>query len=136
MLKLKDFVQYDKINWRQLSTNPNAIHILEQNPDKIRWDMLSKNPNAIHILEKNMYHINWCCLSTNPNAIHLLEQNMDKIRWFSLSKNPSIFELDYKGMKERCSIYKEELICKAFHPSRIAKYLNMGLEMEDLDNYL
>jgi hypothetical protein len=136
MLKLKDFVQYDKINWRQLSANPNAIHLLEQNPDKIDWVSLSQNPNAIHILEQNPDKISWDTLSANPNAIQFLEQNMDKISWFSLSKNPSIFELDYKGMKEMCSIYKEELICKAFHPSRIAKYLNMGLEMEDLDNYL
>ena len=83
-----------------------------------------------------MYYVNWCCLSTNPNAIDILERNPDKISWFSLSKNPSIFELDYKGMKEMCSIYKEDLICKAIHPSRIVKYLNMGFELEDLDNYL
>jgi hypothetical protein len=25
--------------------NPNAIHILEQNPDKIDWVKLSKNPS-------------------------------------------------------------------------------------------
>ena len=114
MFKLKEFIKEDKLNWQ--------------------W--LSKNPNAIHILEQNMYEVNWCCLSTNPNAIDILELNPDKISWFSLSRNPSIFELDYKGLKERCSVYKEELICKAFHPSRISRYLDMGIEIEDLDDYI
>jgi hypothetical protein len=39
----------DRINWDNLSTNPNAIRILEQNSDKINWWHLSKNPNAIHL---------------------------------------------------------------------------------------
>ena len=47
----------DKINWGILSSNPNAIHLLEQNQDKIDWFMLSSNPNAIHLLEKNIYKI-------------------------------------------------------------------------------
>ena len=80
--------------------------------------------------------VNWMWLSLNPNAIHMLEQNPDKIRWFSISRNPTIFELDYKGMKGRCSIYKEELMIKVFHPSRIERYLDMGISMEDFDDYL
>jgi hypothetical protein len=75
-------------------------------------------------------------LSTNPNAIHLLEKNPHKICWERFSKNPSIFELDYQELKKRCIIYKEELIQKAFHPSRIQKYLDMGISIDDLDNYL
>ena len=42
--------------------------------NKIDWSMLSTNPNAIHILEKNMNKIDWRCLSYNINAIHLLEK--------------------------------------------------------------
>ena len=34
----------DKVNWRALSTNPNAITILEQNLDKVYWYHLSGNP--------------------------------------------------------------------------------------------
>jgi hypothetical protein len=52
MLKLKGFIQEDKCNWKWLSSNPNAIHLLEQNPNKIDWGCLSGNPNAIHLLEK------------------------------------------------------------------------------------
>ena len=92
--------------------NPNAIHLLEQNPDKIHWRLLSFNPNAIHLFEKNP----------------------DKIHWVELSCNPSIFGYDYEALKERCLIYKEELIQKAFHPSRIQKYLDMGISIDELDN--
>ena len=42
----------DKIDWTNLSFNPNAIHILEKNLDKVSWYCLSENPNTIHILEK------------------------------------------------------------------------------------
>ena len=33
----------DKVNWRYLSYNPNAIHLLEKNLDKVDWDHLSQN---------------------------------------------------------------------------------------------
>jgi len=68
--------------------------------DKINWIYLSSNPNAIHLLEKNIdKKTTWSCLSTNPNAIHLLEKNIDKIDWKWLSSNPSIFEIDKKQLK-------------------------------------
>ena len=44
----------DKVDWRYLSSNKNAIKILEQHQDKIAWKMLSINPNAIHLLEQNL----------------------------------------------------------------------------------
>ena len=124
----------DYIDWTYLSKNPNAIHLLEANPDKIHWTYLSMNPNAIHLLEANPDKIHWTYLSMNPNAIHFLEANPDKIYWSCLSSNPSIFELDYLALKERCNIYKEELTQKAFHPSRIQKYLDMGISIDELDN--
>jgi hypothetical protein len=126
----------DEIEWDLLSGNPNVIHLLEQNPDKINWCCLSSNPNAIHLLEQNPDKIDWYWLSTNPNAIHLLEQNPDKIDWGGLSANPSIFELDYNALKERCSIYKWELLEITLQPSRIEKYIEMGVEMGELGNYI
>ena len=67
--KLLPWIPVAKLVWNELSGNPNAIHLLEQNLDKIFWNQLSEN----------------------PNAIHLLEQNPDKIFWGRLSKNRSIF---------------------------------------------
>jgi len=110
--------------------------LLEANPNEIDWDLLSRNPNAIPLLENNPGKIHWEWLSYNPNAIHLLEKNPDKINWSKLSSNPSIFEIDYEALKKRCLIYSEELIQKAFHPSRIQKYLDVGISIDELDNYL
>ena len=67
---------------------------------KIDWIELSYNPNAISLLEQNQDKIDWVELSGNPNAIHLLEQNMDKINWNTLSENPSIFKLNTKKIYE------------------------------------
>ena len=53
-----------------------------------------------------------------------------------LSKNPSIFELDYNALNERCSIYKWELLEVALHPLRIERYLDMGIKMSELNNYI
>lgn len=76
--------------------------------------------------------------SSNPNAIDLLEEKPDKINWRYLSENPSIFEIDYyyDELNQRCLIYKEELIQKAFHPSRIQKLLDRGISIDDLDDCL
>jgi hypothetical protein len=47
------FDNMEKINWRELSANPNAIPFLENHVDKIDWCQLSGNPNAIYLLEQN-----------------------------------------------------------------------------------
>ena len=115
-----------------LSYNPNAIHLLEQNPDEIDWDNLSSNPNAIHLLEQNQDKINWGMLSRNPNAIHLLEQNQDKIHWGMLLGNPSIFIYDYEGMKQKNKLFAENLIKTVFHPDRIFDRVERGMEFDDV----
>ena len=109
---------------------------VKKNLDKIDWKILSENQNSIDILEKNLHKIDWSHVSTNPNAMDILRKNQDKIGWNELSSNPSIFELDYSALKEHCAIYKEELIKIALHPSRIQKILDLGLEIEDLDDYI
>ena len=95
--------------------NPNAIHLIEQNPNSINWDSLSENPNAIPLLEQYPDKINWDILSVIPNAIHLLEQNPEKIDWDILSYNPAIFEIDYNALYKRIEPFKEQLIAKCFH---------------------
>jgi hypothetical protein len=66
----------------------------------------------------------------------LLEQNPEKINWEFLSENPSIFELDYKALEDKCSIYKWELLEFAYHPLMICKYLNMGITMGQIEQYV
>ena len=36
----------EQMNWFSLSSNPNAIHLLETNLDKVCWVSLSENPKA------------------------------------------------------------------------------------------
>jgi hypothetical protein len=71
---LLDWIDKDKLNWRNLCENPNAIDLLEleENYDKINWHHISLNPNAIDLFKKNYDKINWRILSANPNAIKLL----------------------------------------------------------------
>jgi hypothetical protein len=33
---------------------------------------------------------------------------------------------------ERCAIYKEEIMMRAWHPSRVEKLLEMGYDIEDM----
>jgi hypothetical protein len=120
-----------------LSENENAVHIIENNLHKIHdWKTFSKNPKAMHILEKNLDKVNWKTFSENPSAIEILLKNMDKVCYKRLSRNPAIFEYDCQGLKEQCDIYREELIKKTMHPSRIQKLLEQGIDLEDLEFYL
>ena len=84
-------------------------------------------------ISKNLEKIdNWVWLSSNPTAIPLLKQHPDKIVWYELFQNPSIFEYDYAAMKETHRDLKEELIQRAWNPSRIAAWLDAGVDLEDL----
>ena len=97
---------------------------------------MSSNINAISILEKNVDKIYWKRLSSNPMAIHLLEQNQDKINWERLFINPNIFCCDYDYYKKRMDIHREELMKKVLHPRRLAYYLELGYDMFDIDCYV
>ena len=108
-MKLRDWINLDKIDWDWLSLNPNAMHLLEQNQDKINWYYLSKN----------------------PNAVHLLEQNPDKINWGWLSENPSIFTYDYTKLRQsRLNLHKD-LIEHIWHPSTIQKWSELHCKSDE-----
>jgi hypothetical protein len=61
----------------------------------------------------------------------LLRDNPEKINWNGLSKNPAIFELDYQKMKESKRELNEAIIAEAWHPKRIARWIEMGFDIED-----
>ena len=54
-MKLLNWVDINKLNWDDLSSNPNAIHLLEANPMKINWYWLSRNPSIFEIDVKQSY---------------------------------------------------------------------------------
>ena len=106
-------------------------NFIKENKDKIDWEQLSTNPNAIELLKENKDKINWISLSMNPNAIEILKKNQDKIDWKYLSYNPSIFTYDYKKIKKHNLNINREVIEYVFHPSRISyeKILNFCNEI-------
>lgn len=76
LLSLNGNITYDMIdfiNWKYLSKNKNAIHIIKNNIDKINWEYIGENENAIDIIEQNMDKISYDSLVLNKNAIHLIE---------------------------------------------------------------
>lgn len=136
------------IDWDWLSTNPNAMEMLQQNPDNISWTLLSQNPNpiAIQMLKDNPDAINWSQLlyNKNPDVMVLVEQNWKTLLkkyenrdehhgfWQHVSLNQNIFVLDYSRMKQNRSQLNREIIEAAMHPNRIAKWLEQGIEPDDL----
>ena len=117
MLKLRDWINIDKIDWNGLSYNKNAIKLLKENKNKI----------------------NWYNLSENPNAIELLKDNKNKIVWWHFSKNPNIFTYDYKLMKEtmKNSRIAEELMSVIFHPKNMNKWKDWGfLEHQEFMDFI
>ena len=100
---LLDWIDTDKLNWDRLSTNPNAIDLLE---DRIKYEKTLTQERYNNLKNK----INWYNLSSNPNAIDLLKErikyektltieqynNLDlfeKIDCNSLSANPNAIDL-------------------------------------------
>jgi len=58
--------------------------------NKLYWKNLSYNKNAIDLLKKNQYKIHWKVICLNPNAIELIE---DKIQEESYFKKFSVIKL-------------------------------------------
>jgi hypothetical protein len=50
-------------------------------------------------------------------------QQLNDVRMEPLSKERCI---------KRCAKYKEEIMMKAWHPSRVAMLIDMGYDMEDI----
>jgi hypothetical protein len=100
------------ICWFQLSSNENAISILEKHQKYINWHYLSGNPNAISILEKNIDKIDWPEFVYNKNGIRLLEKNIDILSQYDpvmqlreiLSVNENAADLS-EQYRENCIIW-------------------------------
>ena len=86
----------DKLDWEQISRNPNiSIAIIDKYPDKPwDWDSISCNPNiTMEFVEKySDKPWNWGCIAYNPNiTMDIVEKYPDKPwDWFWISNNPNI----------------------------------------------
>jgi hypothetical protein len=148
-------------DWGYLSKNPKAMPILVNNWEKVDWVAFSRNPSAIHMIiellqqqkdydlkcAKNMElkqrfddGISYLYVNQEENrsiyrSLYKYYDDFYKINYHSLSMNPAIFEEDYQGLKERCDIYRKELMEKAMHPRRMMALLDQGINVEDLEDY-
>jgi len=111
------------------------MDLLTQNQDKINWKWLSRNPNAMDLLIQNLDKIDWKWLSCNPNAMDLLMQNQDKINWRNLSRNPSICTTyDYVKIREANAI-KTQCVQEYFnHPRFVEEFLQTH-DIDELDSF-
>ena len=64
-------------------------------------------------------------------SMEFLEKNQDKISWDYLCKNEGINELNYKFLKERMDIIREDLMKAVYHPKRLGYYLELGYDIFD-----
>ena len=109
---------YKQWEYDCLSSNPNITwDIVKANPDK-PWNYqgLSLNPN-----------ITWDIVKANPNKdwdyCYLSQNKMSKYEF-----PKSIMK---RRAKERTSIIKEELVSKSWHPDRVQKWLDAGMDIDD-----
>ena len=118
------------------NTCPLAIKYLEEHLDGADWRALSRNAAAMHILQKNPKKIVWSEYSKNPAAIHDLEKNTIKVYIKDILSNPSVLDIDYKKMAEvRTRVIFEDLMKKSLHPTKIQKYVDAGLEPDGSVKY-
>jgi len=138
--KLKDWIEIQKIDWYNLSLNPNAINLLLKNQDKINWDNFSLNPNAINILLENFDKINIRNFVQNDNLLEAFDNIKDKINWLdyiiSLSKNKNSQKIfnkhtNYFKINGLLSCFYEEVINNVKYNISLIKDVNELLEFKN-----
>jgi hypothetical protein len=142
IVRIKDNINKDIIDWKWLSNQPHLIDIIEQHlEDYVDWFSLASNPGAAHIIERNLDKIEFSLLASNPNAISIIEKKLDKYNfniddedkdfWDNLSANPNAYSI----LKDNiCNINWEIL---ASNPNVIFIFTNLMIEKNKLIyNYL
>ena len=137
---------FEKLNWEQLLLNPVAIPLLVKKVDTFNsydWYQILFNPSVDLFLEqidldKYFGCINFHMLSSNNNTgvLNFIMKHYDKINDYEkiamtmgLIVNPAFFQFDYQQMSiNRSKTIYIELISKAFHPSRVSKWLDYHLD--------
>jgi hypothetical protein len=128
-----------------LSKNSNAMDLLMKHPELIHNRCIFANPNALSYLESldrnNIKKRLDYMAGNNPNAFQFIEKMLNQgiisnndiynIHSHLIANDSfeSLFDLDYQAMsKTRTKLLQDELMAKAFHPSRVAKWLDYHCE--------
>ncbi len=133
----------DKLHTLLFSQNEKAMDVLINHPHLIDNYGIMLNPAAISYVEthlNNFHPAYTSLLARNPNGFQLIEKllkqgiykneyilDLDRLR---LNESfYSLYDLDYQAMsKARTKLLRNELDEKAFHPSRISKWLDYHCE--------
>jgi hypothetical protein len=121
------------IDWKVLSCNSGAVDILLENMHKIDYISLSANshPKIIKLMmEVYPHYIDWKIFIKHvPDYAFIVKSNPVLNDW--IWANPIIF--DYNAItKYKMDMIKEELMMKSLHPKRIERWLEQGLDIDDL----
>jgi hypothetical protein len=121
-----------------LSSNPSiTFQDVLANPDKPwSWVGLSRNPSITlkDVLANPDKPWDWTELSSNPSlTMQDVLANPDKPwDWAVLSQTLNL-KRDLQALKDRTGLFHEELVAKAWHPTRVQAWLDAGVEIEDLE---
>jgi len=64
--------------------------------------------------------------------MYILENFENKLNWIPVSENTDILKYDYCAMRTANQALKKELIQVAMHPNRISKWLDDGIDIDDI----
>jgi hypothetical protein len=127
-----------KCNSYFVSTNPNAIRILKENPSKIYWPALcvtASTKEQFDYIRENLDKVHWdsICRNRNKRALELLMEFPERIQWHFTLGNQDVFETtaeyNYEGIREaKCRLH-EEFHAWAGHPSKMStKWIDWGFD--------
>ena len=137
-----------KLDWIKIVENEETFKILNDHLECLTWRSMMEYQFPMMRRHFEIFMIERKDIKKRKSNIHLLlcryRKPMKYIEICLLKRNSYqkysdkqlIVLLDYDTMREKCSIFKKELIQKAMHPSRIQKYLDQGISFEELDNYI
>ena len=89
--KFLSWIDIDKLDMNIISTHHQAIKYLEENPHKINWKMISYNKAAVHLIKNNLDKICWdgLCSNSSNEVLPILEENIEKVNWSRICRNES-----------------------------------------------
>ena len=84
-------------------------------------------------LPRDLSHL--MCDNPMDEWIELTEATPDEIQHINTKMQKQIAMLEKESKErcmKRCTLYKEQIMMKVWHPSRVQKLLEMGYEIEDM----
>jgi Leucine-rich repeat (LRR) protein len=115
-----------------LSSSCNQLTSLPSLPYKLRKLYCSSNPlEALPELPSTLVSLA-CILPYNDSIYISNEMTPDQVQQINRENQEWMEALSMGRCMKRCATYKEEIMMKAWHPSRVEMLLEMGYDVEDM----